>query len=105
MTEHAKFYIGQVVIHELFGYRGVIYEIDPIFMLSAQWYEQMAKSRPPKDKPWYHVLVDNGIHSTYVAQQNLSAEIDPEPIKHPAIDEVFKGFHNGKYQLRKQQLQ
>lgn len=105
MPKHAKFFVGQVVNHVLFNYRGVIFEIDPEFMLSGEWYEQMAKSRPPKDEPWYHVLVDNSVHSTYVAQQNLLAELEPEAIRHPAIEEVFAGFHDGKYQVRKKRLQ
>ncbi len=105
MTKQAMFNVGQVVNHKLFNYRGVIYEIDPIFMLSTQWYEQMAKSRPPKDEPWYHILVDNGVHNTYVAQQNLSAEPEPGPIRHPAIDDFFVGFSNGRYYVRKNRLQ
>ncbi|OUS11312.1 DNA-binding protein, partial [Gammaproteobacteria bacterium 53_120_T64] len=61
MSELAKFTIGQLVQHRLFAYRGVIYEVDPVFMLSEQWYQQMATSCPPKEEPWYHVLVDNAI--------------------------------------------
>ncbi len=105
MPKHAKFYVGQIVKHRLFNYRGVIFEIDPEFMLSAEWYEQMAKSRPPKDEPWYHVLVDNGVHSTYVAQQNLLAELQPEAIKHPACEDMFSGFYDGKYHIQKTRLQ
>ena len=63
MSESSKFTIGQLIQHRLFGYRGVIYEVDPVFMLSEQWYQQMAKSCPPRDEPWYHVLVDNAIHT------------------------------------------
>jgi heat shock protein HspQ len=105
MSNEAKFLVGQIIQHQLFGYRGVIYEIDPMFMLSAEWYDQMARSRPPKDKPWYHVLVDNGVHSTYVAEQNLMAEPEPEPIRHPAIDDFFDRFEQGKYLLKKRRLQ
>lgn len=74
-------------------------------MLSAEWYEQVAKSRPPKHEPWYHVLVDNGVHSTYVAQQNLEAELEPEPIRHPALSDIFDHFENGKYYLKKNRIQ
>lgn len=105
MERTAKFNIGQVVNHQLYGYRGVVYEIDPTFMLTAEWYEQTAKSRPPKNEPWYHVLVDNGIHTTYVAEQNLRAEMDPQPISHPSIDEIFASFWQGRYLLKKNHLQ
>ncbi|HBD10856.1 MAG TPA: heat shock protein HspQ [Porticoccaceae bacterium] len=105
MTIEAKFAIGDVVIHRLFNYRGAIYEVDPVFMLSDAWYEQMAKSRPPKDAPWYRVLVHNALHSTYVAEQNLRSATDPEPIAHPAIGEYFQGFANGRYQAITRRLQ
>ena len=105
MTEQANFYIGQIVVHQLFAYRGVIYGIDPVFMLSNEWYEQMARSRPPKDKPWYQVLVDNAIHTTYVAEANLKTEANPEPIWHPAVNDMFEYFKNGKYHLQKNRLQ
>ena len=71
----AKFCIGQLIHHKLFGYRGVIVEVDLHFKNSDEWYESMAKSRPPKDLPWYHVRVINAQHMTYVAEQNL--EMDP----------------------------
>jgi len=71
----ANFCIGQLIHHKLFGYRGVIVEVDLQFKGSDEWYEGMAKSRPPKDHPWYHVRVLNAQHMTYVAERNL--EIDP----------------------------
>jgi heat shock protein HspQ len=61
-TGEARLQVGQVVRHRLFDYRGVIYDVDPVFSLSEEWYEQMARSRPPKDQPWYHVLVDDDSH-------------------------------------------
>ena len=65
----AKFSIGEIIHHKLFNYRGVIFNVDETMQLSEQWYQQVAKSRPPKDKPWYRVMVDNQAHTTYVAEQ------------------------------------
>ena len=74
-TVKAKFCIGQMIHHKLFGYRGVIVEVDLGFKNSEEWYEMMARTRPPKNQPWYHVRVLHGKHMTYVAERNL--EIDP----------------------------
>jgi heat shock protein HspQ len=60
MAAQAKFSIGQLVHHRLFDYRGVIVDVDAVFLGSEEWYEQVAKSKPPKDQPWYHVLVHGG---------------------------------------------
>ena len=98
----AKFHIGQVVEHKLFHYRGVIIDVDATFLLTEEWYELMAKSRPPKDKPWYSVLVHNSNHFTYVAEQNLEPDKEGGPIKHPDIWNHFSGFDRGVYQLRKE---
>ena len=71
MTIQVQFSIGQVVHHNKFDYRGVIVDVDADFQGTDDWYEQVARSRPPKDEPWYHVLVDNAIHMTYVAECHL----------------------------------
>lgn len=92
-----KFSIGELVHHRLFDYRGVIVDLDSRFQASQQWYESVAKSRPPKDKPWYHVLVDGSIHSTYVAERNLQTDDSSQPISHPMVEHFFSGFENGKY--------
>ena len=70
-----RFCIGQLIHHRLFNYHGVILSVDPEFRNTDEWYEKMAKSRPPKDKPWYHVQVHGGGGTRYVAEQNL--ELDP----------------------------
>lgn len=93
----AKFSIGDLVHHLLFDYRGVIVDVDQNFQASEEWYDTVAKSRPPKDEPWYHVLVDNSIHSTYVAEQNLEADDSGDPIKHPMLQHFFTEFDNGRY--------
>ena len=72
MSAHtAQFSIGQVIHHSRFGYRGVIVDVDATFQHSEEWYDSMARSRPPKDQPWYHVLVHDSDHMTYVAERNL----------------------------------
>ena len=101
MTANARFFVGELIRHRLFDYRGVIIDVDPYFMLTDEWYELMAKSRPPKDRPWYRVLVHNSNHETYVAEQNLAAYTDGEPVNHPEIDNYFQGFKNGRYLLAK----
>jgi heat shock protein HspQ len=89
--------VGQLIKHKLFHYRGVVIDVDPVFMLSDEWYEEVAKSRPPKDEPWYHVLVHNSSQQTYVAQRNLEPDDSGEPIVHPNIDEHFSSFSKGRY--------
>ena len=96
-TYNAKFRVGQLVTHLMFSYRGVVYDVDPIFQLSEEWYEATATSRPPKDRPWYHVLVHDGVHTTYVAERNLAADDGAEPVRHPDTEVYFTGFENGIY--------
>jgi heat shock protein HspQ len=93
------FFIGQLVHHNKFDYRGVIVDVDAEFEGSDEWYRQVALSRPPKDRPWYHVLVDNSDQFTYVAERHLEQDSSSEPINHPAIDLYFDGFENGIYRL------
>lgn len=93
----AKFSIGDLIQHRLFEYRGVVVDVDATFQSTEQWYEAMAKSQPPKDKPWYHVLVHGATHSTYVAEQNLEPDASDEPINHPMIEQFFTRFENGRY--------
>ena len=99
----AKFRIGQIVEHAMFDYRGVVFEVDAVFSLTEEWYQQVARSKPPKDQPWYHVLVDNGAHTTYVAERHLMETDNVSTIHHPALSRYFSGFSNGFY-LPRQQL-
>ena len=70
----AKYCIGQLIQHKLFDYRGIILGVDLEFKSTDEWYEAVAKSRPPKNEPWYHVLVHQKGHQTYVAEQNLQPD-------------------------------
>ena len=96
-TSVALFGPGQLVRHLRFGYRGVIVDVDATFQNTEEWYEQMARSRPPRDQPWYHVLVHDAEHSTYVAQRNLGPDESGEPINHPLVPELFEDFSDGRY--------
>jgi len=93
----AKYSIGDLVLHKLFDYRGVIVDIDPRFQLSDEWYQAVARSRPPKDAPWYHVLVHDSPNSTYVAEQNLEADQSGRKINHPMTEIFFTELQNGRY--------
>ena len=92
-----KFSVGELVHHRLFDYRGVVVDVDQTCQASDGWYEAMAKSRPPRDKPWYHVLVDGSTHATYVAERNLEHDELLEPINHPMVGLFFEKFEDGKY--------
>lgn len=96
----ARFRVGQLIRHKLFPYRGVIVDVDPEFSNSEEWYEMMAKSRPPKDQPWYHVLVHDAEHVTYVAERNLEADSSEAPVDHPLIERFFSGLRGGCYVTR-----
>ena len=100
MSNKAKFKIGQIIHHRLFNYIGVIFDIDPIFQGSEKWYEQVARSRPPKSNPWYHVLVHEAEHTTYVAEQNLDLEENPKAIQHSMINSLFTKFDGLQYNLK-----
>lgn len=95
-----KFTIGQVIRHRKFDYRGVIIDVDPVFSGTEEWYEQVAKSRPPKDAPWYTVLVDNATHVTYVAERHLAPDESGEQVNHPALGRFFDSFAKGRYSRR-----
>lgn len=93
----AKFSVGQLVHHRLFDYRGVIVDVDPRFQGTEEWYQQVAKSRPPRDKPWYHVLVHESGINTYVAERHLEQDDSKAPINHPAVAQFFSEFRDGAY--------
>ena len=102
---HARFSIGEVVRHRLFDFRGVIFDIDPVFANSEEWYQAIPEDiRPPKDQPFYHLLAENAESSyiAYVSQQNLLPDVEGEPIHHPAIPGIFEGFADGRYRLRRE---
>lgn len=92
-----KFSIGQIVHHRLFDYRGVIIDVDPVFSGTDEWYENVAKSRPPKDIPWYHILVDEGDINTYVSEQNIEVDESIGDVDHPWVENYFQAFEGGVY--------
>jgi heat shock protein HspQ len=99
----ARFAIGEVVRHKMFDFRGVIFDVDPVFANSEEWYEAIPEAlRPSKDQPFYHLLAENAESSyvAYVSQQNLVSDDSDEPIDHPAIPTMFDGLEGGRYQLR-----
>ncbi|MGI9381943.1 MAG: heat shock protein HspQ [Methyloligellaceae bacterium] len=96
-TSRARFRVGQPVHHKLFDYRGVVFDVDANFRGDDEWYETMARSRPPKTSPWYHVLVHEGVHTTYVAERNLEPDLTGQPISHPALGQFFTELVDGIY--------
>ena len=96
----AKFTVGQLIHHRLFEYRGVVIDVDPEFHGSTDWYEKVARSKPPKDRPWYHVLVDGAAQRTYVAERNLEPDEEGGPIRHADLDDYFRGLGDAGYILR-----
>lgn len=92
-----KFSVGELVHHRLFDYRGVILDVDQDFQVTDEWYEAVAKSRPPKNKPWYHLLVHESDHSTYVSEQKLEPDEIMEPINHSMLEHFFSELNDGRY--------
>ena len=102
---HASFAIGDVVRHRMFDFRGVVYDVDPIFANTEEWYEAIPEDiRPRKDQPFYHILAENAESSyiAYVSQQNLLADESDEPVDHPAISGIFDDYADGRYRLRRE---
>lgn len=101
-TVQARFSIGQVLIHNLFGYRGVVIDVDSSYRGSEQWYEKNAPGSPEKNRPWYYILVHDSVHHAYAAEDQLIADSSGYPVEHPEVEHFFDGFVSGKYHLRYQ---
>ena len=98
----ARFAIGEVVRHKLFDFRGVIFDVDPFFANSEEWYDSIPEAlRPSKDQPFYHLLAENAEtnYVAYVSQQNLVSDESEEPVDHPAIPTMLDR-QDGRYRLR-----
>jgi heat shock protein HspQ len=99
----AKYKIGQVVKHRVFPFRGVVFDIDPVFNNTEEWYEAIpAEVRPSKDQPFYHLFAENAEseYIAYVSEQNLLPDTTGEPIRHPQVTEVFERDDQGSYKPR-----
>lgn len=96
-TFHARYGIGQLVYDPLFDFRGVIIDVDANFQESDELYSRMAPNSPPKDIPWYHVLVHGTQQRAYISEQDLVPDKLGEPINHPEINYFFNDFKNGVY--------
>ncbi|MGO1120790.1 heat shock protein HspQ [Rhodovibrionaceae bacterium A322] len=96
----AKFEIGQIVKHRAFPFRGVIFDVDPVFNNTEEWWESIPEDiRPSKDQPFYHLLAENDQNSyvAYVSEQNLLPDDSGSPVSHPDIQAHFKGLEEGRY--------
>jgi len=103
-VSEACFAIGDVVRHRMFGFRGVVFDIDPVFANSEEWYEAIPQEvRPTREQPYYHLLAENGENAyvAYVSQQNLVGDGESGPVEHPSVEQLFEDFRDGHYRLRR----
>jgi heat shock protein HspQ len=106
MVRHAKFQIGQIVRHRMYPFRGVIFDVDPEFANTEEWWQSIPENvRPRKDQPFYHLLAENAetTYIAYVSEQNLLPDESGKPVGHPQIEELFSGIENGRYVTRSRQ--
>jgi heat shock protein HspQ len=99
----AKFGIGQIVRHRLFPFRGVIFDVDPVFDNTEEWWQAIPEeTRPSKDQPFYHLFAENADseYIAYVSEQNLLPDNSGEPLRHPQISEFFSERDDGQYRAR-----
>ncbi len=102
VNRQAKFRIGQVVKHRFFPFRGVIFDVDPTFNNTEEWWLSIPEHiRPRKDQPYYHLLAENDQteYVAYVSEQNLLEDETGEPVRHSQVRELFGDLHNGQYEL------
>lgn len=99
----AKFQIGDVVRHRLYSFRGVIFDVDPVFSNTEEWWLAIPEDvRPAKDQPYYHLLAENedSTYVAYVSEQNLLVDETGAPVSHPEVMELFSDFEEGRYVMR-----
>ena len=105
VMRQARFRIGQVVRHRVFPFRGVIFDVDPEFANTEEWYEAIpAEVRPRKDQPFYHLLAENDEteYVAYVSEQNLLEDNSGEPVRHPQVADMFMMTDDGRYRPKAQ---
>ncbi|MEM9343844.1 MAG: heat shock protein HspQ [Pseudomonadota bacterium] len=103
LTQRAKYQLGQVVRHRKHPFRGVVFDVDPEFSNTDEWYESIPEeSRPRKEQPFYHLLAENdqNYYVAYVSEQNLVADYSGEPVSHPDLSDLFGEFTDGHYSLQ-----
>jgi heat shock protein HspQ len=103
-TRVARYKLGDVVRHRIFPFRGVIYDVDPTFSNTEEWYQSIPPEiRPAKDQPYYHLLAENeeATYEAYVSEQNLLPDETGQPCRHPLVSELFEEFDQGRYRPRK----
>ena len=101
--KHAKYAIGQVVKHRIHPFRGVIFDVDPTFNNTEDWWQSIPEEmRPRKDQPFYHLLAENAetAYIAYVSEQNLLPDETGKPVRHPQVRELFGDLRGGQYQAR-----
>lgn len=99
----AKFQIGQIVRHRFFPFRGVIFDVDPTFANTEEWWQAIPEAiRPRRDQPFYHLLAENAetAYIAYVSEQNLVIDESGAAVRHPQVEELFDGIENGRYLLK-----
>jgi heat shock protein HspQ len=99
----AKFAIGQVVKHRKYPFRGIVYDVDPVFANTEEWWQSIpAEIRPRKDQPFYHLFAENTDteYVAYVSEQNLVADTSGDPIRHPQVNEMFVRALDGAYKIK-----
>lgn len=104
----ARFGIGQLVRHRLFPFRGVVFDVDPVFANTEQWWLSIPEDvRPHKDQPYYHLLAENEQTSyvAYVSEQNLLPDSSGKPIDHPQVPELFGSLQDGFYEILQRRAQ
>ena len=98
----AKFAIGAVVKHRIHPFRGVVFDVDPTFSNTEEWWDSIPENyRPKKDQPFYHLLAENdtSYYVAYVSEQNLLLDDSGDPVEHPEVSELFENLSDGKYTL------
>ena len=103
MITNAKYQIGQIVRHRIFPFRGVIFDVDPVFNNTEEWYQSIPEDiRPAKNQPFYHLLAENEEteYIAYVSEQNLLPDESGKPVRHPQVDEIFERDAEGRYRPR-----
>ncbi|MFC3226361.1 heat shock protein HspQ [Marinibaculum pumilum] len=106
LFRESKFGIGDIVRHRFYPFRGVIFDVDPEFNNTEEWWQSIpAEIRPRKDQPYYHLLAENAetTYVAYVSEQNLLPDESGDPVSHPEVKTMFSGLEDGRYVIRNQQ--